>query len=148
MQAADTFVVYQSARAAEKANYFYFKRNGIWDNFKSANTENLSMTNVFELLACNVDATANDTPLVRNPMEALIYPNPANTTFTFEAGQQIDTENIKVFNLIGQEVEAKYLNQFDKKIQIDLSGNIPGIYFVRFESESGAVTRKVTWAPW
>lgn len=148
LQKADTFVVYQSARAAEKANYFYFKQNGIWDNFKSVNAENLSMTNVFELLACNVDGTANDTPLVRNQMEALIYPNPAHSVFTFEAGQKIIPENLKVFNLIGQEVEAKYFSQYDKKVQIDLSGNIPGIYFVRFESESGAVTRKVTWVPW
>jgi hypothetical protein len=148
LQPADSFVVYQSLRPAEKANFFYFKQNGIWEDFKSANAENLSMTNVFELLACNVDATPNDTPLVRNPMEAIIYPNPAHSAFTFEAGQKIVPENIKVFNLIGQEVEAKYFSQYDKKVQIDLSGNIPGIYFVRFESESGAVTRKVTWAPW
>ncbi|MFW5756851.1 MAG: T9SS type A sorting domain-containing protein [Tangfeifania sp.] len=144
----DSFAVYQSVRPAEKENFFYFKQDGFWEDFKTANTENHSMTNVFELLACNVAAQVNDTALVENPMEALIYPNPARSVFTFETGQKIDPGKISVYNLIGQQVDAKLLNLFDKKIQIDLSGNLPGIYFVRFESESGFISKKVTWAPW
>jgi len=144
----DSFAVYQSVRPAEKENFFYFKQEGFWESFKNANVDSFAMVNVFELLACNVDALVNDTPLVQNPMEALIYPNPARSVFTFETGQQIDPGKISVFNLIGQQVDAKLMNLFDKKIQIDLSGNLPGIYFVRFESETGIISRKVTWAPW
>ena len=144
----DSFAVYQSVRPADKENFFYFKKNELWESFKNANIDSFSLVSVFELLACNLNAGINDTPLVRNELEALIYPNPAHTAFTFEAGQEIDPDKIKVFNLIGQQVEAKFSNLFDKKIQIDLSGNIPGIYFVRFESKKGTVSRKVTWAPW
>jgi hypothetical protein len=144
----DSFAVYQSVRPAEKENFFYYKQSGNWENFKNTNADSFSVVNVFELLACNVDAETNDTPLVRHQLEALIYPNPAHTAFTFEAGQKMDPDKIKVFNIIGQQVEAKFNNLFDKKIQIDLSGNIPGIYFVRFESEKGTVSKKVTWAPW
>ena len=144
----DSFAVYQSVRPAEKENFFYFMQNEFWESFTNANIDSFAMVNVFELLACNVDVQVNDTPLVRNPMEALIYPNPAYSVFTFEAGQNIFPENIKVYNLIGQEVNAKLMNPFDKKIQIDLSGNLPGIYFVRFESETGMISKKVTWAPW
>jgi hypothetical protein len=90
----------------------------------------------------------NDTPLVKKPLEALIYPNPAHSKFTFEAGQDIHRENIKIYNLIGQEINAEFNTVSDKKIEIDLSGNLPGIYFVRFKTAAGTVSKKVTWVPW
>jgi lysyl endopeptidase len=141
----DTLVVYQSLRPAHKENFFFFKQNRSWKNFKTANTENYAMANVFELVACNVELLFNDTMLVKNPMEALIYPNPAQGIFTFEAGQTIDPENIHVFNLLGQVVDAKLMNSRNKKIQIDLSGNQPGVYFVRFETATGFVSKKISW---
>ncbi|RIH64243.1 T9SS C-terminal target domain-containing protein [Mariniphaga sediminis] len=144
----DTFVVYQSLRQPEKENFFWFKQNNEWYNFQTSNNDNYCIANAFELIACNVDALANDTPLVNNPTDALIYPNPAHSGFTFEAGQEIDPENIRVFNLIGQEVQAKLGNHRNKKIQIDLSGNIPGVYFVRLKTGEGMVSKKVTYMPW
>jgi hypothetical protein len=148
LQPLDTFVVYQSLRAPEMENNFYFKRDNWWNVFQEANTENYSMANVFELVACNVDAMVNDTPLVKKPLEALIYPNPAHSKFTFEAGQDIHRENIKIYNLIGQEINAEFNTVSDKKIEIDLSGNLPGVYFVRFKTAAGTVSKKVTWVPW
>lgn len=148
LEPQDTFVVYQSLRDAARENYFFFKQNETWYNFKAENTESKSMVNVFELVACNVSGMVNDTPLVNNPMEALIYPNPANTTFSFEAGQEIIPQNISVFNLIGQSVNAKKELVSDKKIKIDLSGNIPGVYFVRFKTKDRMISRKVTYMPW
>ncbi len=147
VQPNDTFVVYQSLRQPERENFFWFNQNNVWHNFKTANSENFSMTNVFELVACNVDGLVTDTPLVRKPMQALIYPNPARRQFTFEAGQTFDQEDIRVFNLIGQEVEGKLFNHRDKKIQIDLSGNVPGVYFVRLKTAQGMVSKKVTYIP-
>jgi hypothetical protein len=148
LQPLDTFVVYQSLREPDMENSFYFKRDNWWNVFQEANAEGYSMTNVFELVACNVDALVNDTPLVKKPLEALIYPNPAHSKFTFEAGQDIQRENIKIFNLIGQEINAELNTVSNKKIQIDLSGNQPGVYFVRFKTATGTISKKVTWGPW
>jgi lysyl endopeptidase len=148
MNALDTFVVFQSLRPKEKENFFYFKQNGIWYDFKNSNTENYSMANVFELIACNVDEVINDTPHVNKPLEALIYPNPANSVFTLEACQFINDGNISVYNLIGKEVEAKFIDHGSKAVQIDLAGNIPGIYFVRLKTEKGIITKKVSYIPW
>lgn len=148
LEPQDTFVVYQSLRDVTRKNFFFFNQNGIWYNFKTENTESKSMVNVFELVACNVSGMVNDTPLVNNPMEALIYPNPAYTVFSFEAGQEIIPQNISVFNLIGQSVNARMELVSEKKIKIDLSGNIPGVYFVRFKTENGMISKKVTYMPW
>lgn len=148
LQPQDTFVVYQSLREPDKMNFFWFKQRGIWYDFKAENTKNNSMANVFELVACNVSGLVTDTPLVSNPTDILIYPNPAPSVFNFEAGQAFTPDNVRVFNLIGQQVQAKVLVVNSKKIKIDLSGNIPGVYFVRLKTESGMVSGKVSYMPW
>jgi hypothetical protein len=148
MQPQDSFVVYQSLRSPENENFFWFKKDGWWYNFKEANTDGASMVNVFELVACNVSELVNDTPLVTNPREAIIYPNPTRGIFTFEAGLEIDQVNIQVFNLIGQEVNAGLSGHLERKIQINLAGNNPDVYFVRLKTESGIISKKVTYVPW
>jgi lysyl endopeptidase len=147
LQPTDSFVVYQSLREPGNKNFFWFRQNGFWYDFKPSNADNYSMANVFELIACNSDALVNDTPLVRKPLEALIYPNPARSFFTFEAGQEIVPADITVYNLIGQVVNARLFNHWERKIQIDLSGNIPGVYFVRLKTPEGMVSKKVTYIP-
>jgi len=148
LQPQDTFVVYQSLRAADKMNFFFFKQSGLWYDFKTENTANNSMANVFELLACNVSGLVPDPPLVEDSLDVLIYPNPAPSVFNFEAGQDFSPEDISIFNLIGQQVQAKMLIVNSKKIKIDLSGNIPGVYFVRLKTANRMVSGKVSYMPW
>jgi lysyl endopeptidase len=147
LQPAEKFVVYQSLRPSEKDNFFWFRQDGWWYDFKEANTGNSSMTNVFELSVCNADAIVTDTPHVSRPTEALIYPNPAHSVFTLEAGMDFSPENIKVYNLIGQEVKARLSSHTGRKIMIDLSGNIPGVYFVKYGTIRGIRSKKVTYIP-
>jgi lysyl endopeptidase len=148
IQPADTFVLFQSVRLPERENFFYFREDGTWYDFREENTENYSMANVIELVACNVDVLVNDTPLVNNPQDALVYPNPTGNIFTFEAGQDIDLNNLKVFNIIGQEVKVKYSAVQGRRVRIDLSDNLPGVYFIRFKTEKGNIVKKVSYVPW
>jgi lysyl endopeptidase len=148
IQPQDTFVLYQSLRQPDKENFFCFKSEGWWYDFKEYNIQSYSLTSVFEIVACNPELSPVDTPLVTNPADALVYPNPVRSAFTFEAGTDIDPANIKVFNLIGQEISARLSNHHGKKIQIDLAGNIPGVYFVRFRNGDRFISKKVTYIPW
>ncbi|MCD6354146.1 MAG: T9SS type A sorting domain-containing protein [Prolixibacteraceae bacterium] len=148
VNAQDSFAVYQSLRISTEANFFYFKQNGVWRNFKESNENNYSMSNVFELVACNVSGNLSDTPLVNNPLEILVYPNPASSVITLEAGQDILPENISVFNLLGKLVNYSLWNRQKRKIEIDLSGNDPGVYFVRFNNGKNFVTQKISFVPW
>lgn len=150
MQPRDTFVVYQSLRQPDKENYFFFKSANQWFDFNQANNGLNSMTNVFELLECNVNSNPEqkDTFLVKDPLQVLVYPNPANGIFTLEAGQDISTDKISVFNLIGKSVRFQLKNKELRKVKIDLSGNVPGVYFVRYNNGNGFVTRKVSYVPW
>ena len=143
----DEFVVYQSLRQPGRENFFWFQRNNVWYDFRQVNREGFSLTNVIELVACNVNAPSTDRPLVEGLMESMIYPNPTQGLFTFETGQEIFQDAVKVYNLLGKEVNAKFYQFREKKIEIDLSGNMPGVYFVRFNSKHGRISGKVIYNP-
>lgn len=147
LQPADTFVLYQSVRMPGKDNFFWFREGGLWYDFSEENTGNYSMANVLELIACNVDVLVNDTPLVNNPQDALVYPNPAGDVFTFEAGREININDLEVFNIIGQEIKVRYSSLQGRRVRIDLSGNLPGVYFIRFKTEAGPIVKKVSYIP-
>ncbi len=144
----DTFVVYQSMRPANTENFFYFKQNGIWQSYKDESLGYNSIVNVFELVACNVDDTLNDTPIIDNPDGILVFPNPTQSVFTIVANSDISEENISVFNVIGQTIEVQMSKIQERKIEINLSGNVPGVYFIRLNTSQGYISRKVSFVPW
>jgi hypothetical protein len=148
MQPADTFAVYQSLRPPNTDNFFYFKQNENWVNFKEESLGYNSIVNVFELVACNIDDSPSDTPLVDNPLEIFIFPNPANSVITMAAGKEISEDNISVVNLIGQNISYKLSQINERKVEINLAGNVPGVYFIRFNNGEDFVSKKVSFVPW
>jgi lysyl endopeptidase len=148
IQPLDSFAVYQSLRTANELNTFYFKQNGSWYNFKEANPEGKTMANIFELVACNIDDFNTDTPLVDNPKDILVFPNPSNSRVTVEAGQDILYDQLAVFNLLGQRIEVNFSRLNQRKVEIDLTGNVPGVYFVRFDTGEEIISRKISFVPW
>ncbi|MCF6356228.1 MAG: T9SS type A sorting domain-containing protein [Draconibacterium sp.] len=148
MQPLDSFVVYQSLRPANTENFFYFKQNDNWQNYKEFSKGYNSIANVFELVACNLDDTPSDTPIIDNPMEIFVFPNPAHSVVTMAAGQDISVENISVINLIGQSVAVKISKIHERKVEINFEGNVPGVYFIRFNNGENFVSKKVSFVPW
>ncbi len=147
LQQDEEFALYQSLREKGAANFFWYKQNNRWYEFFENNEEGLSIVNVISVLVCNLNAQDIIDPIVTDPLDAVIFPNPASGVFAFEAGQTITSDNVRVFNLNGQVVNAYFKRISDKKIQIDLANNLPGVYFVRFNSNLGSLTRKVLYYP-
>jgi hypothetical protein len=81
-------------------------------------------------------------------MDIFIYPNPARAVVTMEAGKEIDEENISVVNLIGQSISYQLSRINERKVEIDMTGNVPGVYFVRFNNGSSLVSKKISFVPW
>ena len=67
-----------------------------------------------------------------------VYPNPANNTINFKSNTTIS--NIKLYNLIGQEILAKDIN--DRQSSIDLSTYSSGSYLLSFYVEGKKVDTK------
>lgn len=149
IQPLDSFAVYQSLRNVGSPNQLFVKMNNQWSSFTDKNSAKNSMVSIVELLACNIDDFSTDSPLVDNPADILVFPNPVTSVFTVEAGQDIDDVNrISVLNLLGQEctISKKWVN--DRKVEIQMEQNVPGIYFVRFNTGNKFITEKISYLPW
>ncbi len=146
IQPMDSFVVYQSIRAATDINTFLYKQNGEWFDYKDETGK--SMANIFEIVACNIDDFGTDTQIVENPLDIRVFPNPANSKVTVETGQKIPDNKIAVFNILGQDIKTKITKINDNKVEIDLAGNIPGVYIIRFQNGESIVSHKISYVPW
>ncbi len=147
INAADTFVIFQSLREYEDAaNHLYLLQNGRWESFSSLNTQNYAMVNVMELVACNY-SFITDTPTVEQPKNVWLYPNPTSGELNLESDKRIDAENVVVYNLIGQEIETSVIKTDNFRVKLNLRGKTAGVYFVRFPYGNTFVTRKVSYLP-
>jgi len=143
----DSFIIYQSPRTADTENYFSFKQNDIWKNFAEENGGFSSMANVFELIACNIEDTINEIPDDRF-RDISVYPNPTSGQITLISNSEILLETVSVLNLIGQKVGIKMAQIGHNQLEINLSGNSPGVYFVRLKTSGGFVSKKVSFVPY
>ena len=148
IQPLDSFAVYQSLRTATEPNTFFFFQNNKWYNFKEANPTAKSIANIFELVACNFDNLSTDTPDINSPMKIYLFPNPVNSRFTLETTKEIVNNQVSIYNILGQKVEFKTNWINNHKLSIDLTGNVPGVYFVRFEAGNKFYSSKISFVPW
>ena len=66
--------------------------------------------------------------------EFSIYPNPASTAILIIKPNYIELENITIYNSLGQ-IES----EISKKDQIEVSQLIPGVYFLKIQSNQGII---------
>ena len=70
--------------------------------------------------------------------EVLVYPNPANSSFTVEVPGQ--TNYIEVSNSLGQVIEKKLVNK-EKVLNFTIKEN--GLYFIKIVTEKEIITKKL-----
>ncbi len=76
-----------------------------------------------------------------NKNNILIYPNPTNDKFIIQIENQNVSYNLEILNTIGQVVlTKKIINSIE---QVDLSGQVAGVYFVKLQSENSMIVRKI-----
>jgi hypothetical protein len=143
----DTFVVLQSQRPSGSPNFYWYKKDQQWFNIQASINADYSIVSVLELVACGITGIPSDTPVVVNEAEFWLYPNPFAGLMTIESKHPFAAEDIRVFNLLGQEVSAGIIQSGDKSVQIDLSGNKPGNYFLRIQKGKDLWSHKVQFIP-
>jgi len=101
-----------------------------------------------ELMATNLNSSRsniykiNPTPTGVNEASMLngivVYPNPSKGEFTV-SGLQSAVE-LSVYNLVGEKVYCKTVNSKKETVTLDEAN---GIYFLKINTEKGAVTKKI-----
>ncbi|MBN4061813.1 PKD domain-containing protein [Bacteroidales bacterium AH-315-I05] len=72
----------------------------------------------------------------------VIYPNPNSGKFEVRS-LKFEVTKIAVYNLLGEVVYQLSIQHPESSIEIDLSGNPKGVYFLNIQSESDSVSRKI-----
>ncbi len=75
-----------------------------------------------------------------------VFPNPTNGMINMVIAGDISTINrIDVFNALGNSVLTMGPEKsFEKKMQFDLSGHNPGLYYINIETKEGVILKKIT----
>ncbi|MCL2511837.1 MAG: Ig-like domain-containing protein, partial [Bacteroidales bacterium] len=88
--------------------------------------------------------TGKSTPAIAteepNLEDIMVYPNPTSGEITIENGE-LKIENVEIFDIMGKKITFNFqLSTFNS---IDLSHLPTGVYFLRIQTESGIVVRRV-----
>jgi len=94
---------------------------------------------IFSNFILRNDNTANIYPMIPNHMSVSIYPNPAREKTFITASGII--ESITISDISGKEIKSIAL--LSKSAELDLSGFVPGIYFLRINSSNANIFRKI-----
>lgn len=74
-----------------------------------------------------------------------VYPSPSNGKFTLDFGTPDFSDlDISVVNLLGEIVYTRHIDALrEEQLQLDLTGNAPGIYFIEINNKRERITRKI-----
>ncbi|MBI3512098.1 MAG: T9SS type A sorting domain-containing protein [Bacteroidetes bacterium] len=74
-----------------------------------------------------------------------VHPNPSNGKFTISfSNSNFSDIDIHVLNVVGQEVFNEHLDALNNnEVDIDLTGNADGVYFIQVSDKKDKVTRKI-----
>ena len=129
----------------------------LWNNFTTNPNLNISSNGLYWLVVTDSLSCPNDTVFYyvtdfhtsfsELGVDALsIYPNPSRSLFNIEFNLYIKQSLVvRLVNVIGEDVLKDKLVDFegDYKRTIDLSSYSKGIYFLKIETKSGVINKKL-----
>jgi hypothetical protein len=73
----------------------------------------------------------------------IIYPNPIKNNFSIETADDIYINQIKIYNLSGQEVYSEAISKSQTPINLTLPNLPNGMYVVNIQTEHGVMNKKI-----
>jgi lysyl endopeptidase len=139
----DSLVIYQTVRTASEKNTFWLKENNKWTTFKESNPSGYAGSLAFSLLACNIGGDKNDTLVIDRKDPLWIWPNPTQGKFQIQTLENVTASMVSVYNLSGQQIGCPVNQSLPRRLEINLTGNLPGLYLLRVINGKEIYTQKV-----
>lgn len=79
--------------------------------------------------------------VVNDSLNYVIYPNPTSYILNVSAKDLVSSENLSIYNQLGQKIELKYLKFDGNNVSIDVSNLQKGIYYLHFGDTSNVVKK-------
>lgn len=92
-------------------------------------------------LSLSVSACTGITAYTDEKINLKLYPNPTNGNLTLNVNESTIGAELKIFNALGELVLSSLISEL--KLNINLSQQPTGVYFVVVKSENGSVVKKV-----
>ncbi len=146
VNAADSLALLIAFRKNNPVNSLLYLSDGAWYNFAEGQ-DTVTAAMAIEMVACNVIETVTDTPVVSNNFEIEVYPNPFVSELTLTVSQPVEISQIKVFDLLGKEINVSVQQSGMLKFNVSFSGNRRGLYFVSIRGDDFDAVKKVSYFP-
>lgn len=85
---------------------------------------------------------ATSSPEISPENNVLVYPSPNNGLFTVEL-KNISFSEIRIFNVLGEEVKKINTANTRNKIEVDIQKQPAGLYYVQVSSAQTVITKKI-----
>ncbi|MCK5839733.1 MAG: PKD domain-containing protein, partial [Bacteroidales bacterium] len=121
-----------------------YNQNGAFDVTLTA-VNNFGQDTKLELDYIYVSGVGVDEQSITSD-NVFIFPNPTTGMINMVIAGDFSTINrINVFNTLGNSVlTIGPENPFERKMQLDLSGHNPGLYYINIETTEGVILKKIT----
>ncbi|RZS99035.1 T9SS type A sorting domain-containing protein [Aquimarina brevivitae] len=162
-----TYKVGDKIRVERKGSKIYYKKNGVVIYSSNTNpftslmadvslyTPNATITNARATFTCFVRSQDMVSEEIQNAKEPLgesnltklsvsVYPNPGNGLFTLDLNQRVKEVSIQLYAVNGALVyDKKYSGDVLNKVEIDITSQTEGVYFLKIQSGNEMITKKL-----
>ena len=141
VKTGDSIAIYHTLRSSKSSNSLFLKKGADWIDFRALSPNGYASSLAFELLACNLGNNPTGPEDLVSPVE--IHPNPTTGKVAVKSEQNLDETMISVFNMLGQQVRCGLVRLGQWEMEVNVSGNRPGLYIIRVKSGSSFYQRKI-----
>lgn len=100
-------------------------------------------TNTLQSVGCPVSVLSND-EIASETIKTVVYPNPANDWVTVDfLLENAENASLRLTTIHGQVIREMKIAQGVQTATLDLSSQMPGLYFITVATENGSHTSKV-----
>lgn len=110
--------------------------------FFKVHTGNYTKMTLLKYTGCDIPQTNPLGLKDINQLEAKVYPNPSNGNIHIAITEPFNTQSVKVYNQIGQEVEFKLIPSYNG-FELSLIHAQSGVYFLAIHTDIGSANIKL-----
>ena len=131
LEPIDTFSVFLANRDVNPINTFFIKDGEEWYTYQEKTDQQEGTALLMEAVLCNLDTLVAG-HVKKSNLDFEVFPNPFYTgqKLLLKFKEPISPHIIRVFDLMGRQINVGYEHAGERWLRFDFSGQIPGNYFI------------------
>ncbi len=144
----DTLAIFHSLRNASQPGTLWLRKGQDWKSFPAEHPTGLNASLALEVTACNFGPPSSKPPVADESLQLQVYPNPAVSKVHIWSKEAIPPENVTLYDMRGRQVRCRIEVAGPLHLEVDLSGNLPGLYLVKVRYRAEYIQSKFLLIPY